>query len=156
MVWTSSNKESVRIRDKSWSPSSTSDQDKTFAQFRVSRFTGDWHWPRSDGGRASTTFGPRGSPRVILSTLPTSRIRATSRIARVLFARATDFVHVVPAKERASGSRAYTAVRISSIHPSFTREPRSSFRFQRPLTIAATIAHYADKQMPHLCSVTRL
>ena len=36
------------IRDKSLPPSlSNRFQDETFAQFRVSRFTGDWHWPRS-------------------------------------------------------------------------------------------------------------
>lgn len=56
------------IRDQIRPPSSLDrsgghQRGETFAQFRVSRFTGDWHWPRSNGGRTSTTFGPPTSPR---------------------------------------------------------------------------------------------
>lgn len=54
-----------RIKPAAPHHSSSARNQKNFRpEFRVSRFTGDWHWPRSYAGRrtASTTFGPRGFP----------------------------------------------------------------------------------------------
>lgn len=141
------------IRDQIRPPSSLDrsgghQRGETFAQFRVSRFTGDWHWPRSNGGRTSTTFGPPTSPRggttgTFDVRLPNQRRRRRYvHLVRGLI-RANQHYRLTPRSacpEEGTG-KWFERVRsfVYQLPPFRAAKGRSSFRFQRPLTIAPAV-----------------